>query len=298
MIRLFKFSLVIIMLHAATFSLTSCTSSQTTDEASDDGPIEEDDSAMADSESEEPDSAEEGGDEIAEDESGVAGEDATEDDLDAEFEKEQAPDQNAVASNEELPDDGALESDAPLSDEIAPEESNNGPSEEELLAEDDVIDEPTPVPAPTPEQAPELARIRDIRFVNNASGGTVVVQSNKPVQYQTRMNPSTNQFVIEIAEAELPSALQKPIPVSDRGSRIGSINAYQAEGSNTARIVVQLASTGTGEPIVQQEENSLVIIPPAAAAIAKAKPSEPEAPASGTENQRDRLSRLKHWMNF
>lgn len=271
MIRLL---LIALLLHASTFTLISCTSAPSSDEtAEDDGPI--DDEEATESVASEDTG---GGDELDEaapaaDDSGIAGEDGVEEDLDAEFDKDQPA---GGAADTAVADAGdGLEGDSGLEDEIAPQAGAEQAPVDSPLMESDEIDEPADIPAPVVEQAPEKARIRDIRYVTNNSGGTVVVQSSKPVQYQTRMNPSTNQFIIEIADVELPPALQKPFPVKDARSRIGSINAYQAKGSNTARVVVQLASVGTGEPIVQQEDTSLVIIPPAAAVVAKAAPSAP-----------------------
>lgn len=266
MIRLL---LIALLLHSSMFMLTACTSSPSADdtEASDDGPIEDEEateSLAADDT--------EGGDLDAApaDESGIAGEEATEEDLDAEFEKEQP-----ATGGSDVVAEGSDEIENDLEGDVAPETTAQQPPQESPSVESDEINEPAPVvPAPVVE-APEMARIRDIRYVANQTGGTVVIQSTKPVQYQTRMNPSTNQFIIEIADAELPAALQRPFPLKDKNSRIGSINAYQAKGSNTARVVIQLASSGTGEPIVQQEETSLVIIPPAPAAVAKAPAPAP-----------------------
>ncbi|HMN69810.1 MAG TPA: type IV pilus secretin PilQ, partial [Bdellovibrionales bacterium] len=94
-----------------------------------------------------------------------------------------------------------------------------------------------------------------------------------PVTYQTRMNAATRQFVIEIADAELPPGLQRPYNVGN-SSAIGGINAYQGAGSSTARIVIQLAGGGA-EPAVQQEGTSLVIVPSSAPALADASPQIP-----------------------
>ncbi len=287
MIRLL---LIALLLHASTFSLISCTSAPNSDDtaAEDDGPID-DEEATESVASEE--SGGEGLDEDApSDDSAVAGEDGVEEDLDAEFDKEQTADAPAATTSDDIVADNGdaiepdgLEGDSGLDEEIAPQAGlEKSPADEPIAGGDEIdeLNEPSePAAVPPVGQAPETARIRDIRYVPNASGGTVVVQSSKAVQYQTRMNPSTNQFIIEIADVELPPALQKPFPVKDARSRIGSINAYQARGSNTARVVVQLASAGTGEPIVQQEDTSLVVIPPAAApVIAKAAPTASAGP--------------------
>lgn len=280
MIRLLKITSIIVMLHASLFTLTACTSSPNSEDstAQDDGPIDDEEASEA---AAGPDEGLESGGDVA------GGEQATEDDLDAEFDKDKDKEKKPDAGADVLAEDGALEGDAPLEEAIEPEQKADKPLDEQPLVESDVIDEPTPVPTPVAPEAPaapEMAKIRDIHYVANQTGGTLVIQSSKPVQYQTRMNPTTNQFVIEIADAQLPSSLQRPLPIKDHTSRIGSVNAYQAKGSSTARVVVQLASAGTGEPIVQQEDTSLVVIPPAPAPVAKAPtPSAPVPAAGGDE---------------
>ncbi len=150
--------------------------------------------------------------------------------------------------------------------------------------------EPTPEPVepvPAPQPVVEKARVRDIKFLNNPSGGTVLIETSRPVSYQTRLNPATQQFVIELADVELPSALQRPYNTKGAGSRIGGINAYQGAGSTTARVVVQLSGGGSVEPIVQQEGTSLVIIPPAAPMIAKNPPPSDTPAVEGGEGDED-----------
>ncbi len=136
--------------------------------------------------------------------------------------------------------------------------------------------------APVQVQAPELAKIRDIRYLSNSNGGTVVIETTKPVVYKTRMNASTQQFIVEIADVELPASLQRPYNMKEFGSRFGSINAYQGAGSKTARVVVQLTA-GSGEPIVEQEGTSLVLVPPAArVAPVAAREATPQPVGSDT----------------
>lgn len=253
------------------FSLTliSCTSPQTdSDEVSSEDPIDD-----ADVAGESEDSG--GGDEIADDDSidseepaGEQAEATTEeggdDELDAELDAEEGDEK--VAQEDKGDEVDALEGD------IAEEDKEETP----VAKQEPVETQEAPATTPEPE-APEKAKIRDIRYLANSSGGTVVIESTKPVSYQTRMNAATRQFIIEVADVELPSALQRPYVMKDASSRIGSINAYQSSGATTARIVVQL-SNGGGEPIVQQEGTSIVIIPPAAPVIARAPvPSAPDA---------------------
>jgi type IV pilus assembly protein PilQ len=274
-----RFFLVILLVHFGLSTLTACTSSSTEDETSDEaGPIEDDgDSAVADDDTEE--SADEEGDTTEE----TASEDGTktnetaeasDDDLESEFDKETGD----KAQNE-----------APVEDDLQKDELEETPAETPppppVVSED--MPEPEPEPVAPPPPVEEKARIRDIRYLSNSSGGTVVIETSKPVTYQTRMNAATNQFVIEVADAELPPALQKPVELRNQGSRIGGINAYQGSGSHTARIVIQLTGQSGGEPIVQQEGTSLVVIPPAPVPVAivepeRTKPVQPVQPQTET----------------
>lgn len=276
MIRL----LVILMVALqVSFSLTSCTSPSFENggdgTAMTDGPIDEGEISGDSGASSEPEATVQADNGAPEDE-----------DLDAELDADNAGGEQAQAEAPKGDEVDALEND--LSQEDTQEQPvAQEPPEEAPAPEVQAEAEPVPVPAPTPEpEAPEKAKIRDIRYMANSSGGTIVIESSKPVTYQTRMNQATRQLVIEIADAELPTSLQRPYVMNDPNSRIGSINAYQSAGSNTARVVVQMAS-GNGEPIVQQEGTAIVVIPPAAPLIAKAPPAaEPseqaERPSKGS----------------
>lgn len=213
---------------------------------------------------------------------------AADDDLDADMDAEDSGGGDEVASNDSgnSDDDAELESDLDSEREQpqAQAQTENPPPVDDLEPATPTPEPATP-PPPPPPVVEEKAKIRDIRFVNNSAGGTVVIETSKPVQYQTRMNPATHQFVIEIADADLPPSLQRPFPTKGAGSRIGSINAYQGAGATTARIVVQLSDAG-GEPVVQQEGTSIVVIPPTPPppAIAKVDNTEddnsPSAPST------------------
>lgn len=117
---------------------------------------------------------------------------------------------------------------------------------------------PPPVEEPLPEQD-QPTKITNIKYRANDNGGTVVVESSAPLAFDTRSNPDTNQFIIEIPNAELPAKLKRPFNTKDMKGGIGSIDAYQNKGSTTARIVVQLRA-GATEPTVQAEGNSLLIV--------------------------------------
>lgn len=274
MIRLL---LTLLLVHFSLTSMISCTTSRSGGDDLEDGagPIEEEglnDTAVAD---------DKGGDDLDEPSEPTdtaanepaTSESGTEDDLDAELEApEQKPsDEKAVAQNENL---------EPLDGELDDKDLEQAP-----VAPEPPVETATPEPVPTPEPAvPEKAKVRNIRYLANSSGGTVVIETSKPVQYQTRMNAATNQFVIELADVELPANLQKPYQMTDGRSRIGGINAYQTAGSDTARIVIQMKGPGQGDPVVQQEGTSLVMIPPAPAPLAVIEKPAPAKQAPPEQN--------------
>jgi type IV pilus assembly protein PilQ len=101
--------------------------------------------------------------------------------------------------------------------------------------------------------------IKNIRFKANDNGGTVMVDGDGPLTFNTRTNPETNQFIIEIPSSNLPRKLKRPFNTRDMAGIVGSIDAYQNSGSTTSRIVIQLRP-GAPEPVVQSEGNSLLVV--------------------------------------
>lgn len=199
-----------------------------------------------------------------------------EDELDAELESGPVA---QAAPEEAAPEAEPAESDT-LDAELDTQELDAEPAApaDQLQAE-----ELQPAPeAPVAPPVAQKAKITNIRYLANANGGTVVIESSQPVTYQSRMNPATQQFIIDVADVELPANLQRPYNMKEFGSRFGGMNAYQSPGSTTARVVIQM-SGGAGEPMVQQEGASLVVIPPTQAAVASAEPlSSPSAPQAST----------------
>ncbi|WP_374078181.1 type IV pilus secretin PilQ [Bdellovibrio bacteriovorus] len=122
------------------------------------------------------------------------------------------------------------------------------------------------IPSPTQETAPTVsipsgspANITDLKFKANETGGTVVVQADKPLTYTTRTNPDLHQYIIEVDNANLPDRLKRSLNTKDIKGSVGAIDAYQNPGSTTARFVIQLRE-GVAEPTVQVEGNSLLIV--------------------------------------
>lgn len=146
------------------------------------------------------------------------------------------------------------------------------PIEAELAPEQAVIvssDEPTPskseltsttdLPTGSVDQpkAVGMAKISNVIYQSNENGGAVVISANQPLEYTTRVNSSTNQFVVEVQNSSIPDGLKRSLNTKDMSSSIGSVDIYQKP--NVTRFVVQLRPESQ-EPILQQEGNSLLII--------------------------------------
>jgi len=121
------------------------------------------------------------------------------------------------------------------------------------------IVETVPQVEEVPPAQDRIAKIKNIKYKANDNGGTIVIEADGPLTYDTRINADTNQFVIEVPQAELPAKLKRPFNTKDMKGGIGSIDAYQNKGSTTARIVIQLRE-GIAEPTVQAEGNSLLVV--------------------------------------
>ncbi|MBC7371389.1 MAG: secretin and TonB N-terminal domain-containing protein, partial [Bdellovibrionaceae bacterium] len=116
------------------------------------------------------------------------------------------------------------------------------------------------VPAPdVPAATEKPIEITGLKYKANDSGGTVVIESTAPVTYTTRANPELKQYVIEISNSLLPKKLKRTLNTRDIKGAVGAVDAYQANGSQVARIVVQMRD-GFPEPTIQQEGNSLLVI--------------------------------------
>jgi type IV pilus assembly protein PilQ len=120
---------------------------------------------------------------------------------------------------------------------------------------------PTELPAemPVAQPAPELALIKSVQYKANEAGGTLLVESDRPITFQTRLNSQLNQLVVEIQNAKLPQKLKRSLNMKDIAGVIGSVDAYQSDTSSTARFVIQLRS-GANQPFVTTEGNSLLVV--------------------------------------
>lgn len=150
--------------------------------------------------------------------------------------------------------------------------------------------EPVPQAPPEPTAPPETppivdasapATIDNVTYQANSNGGTIAVSANQPLKFTTRLNSTTNQFIVEVENSTIPKKLKRSLNTKDMASTIGSVDIYQKAGSNVARFVVQLRQ-GSPEPIVQPEGNSILIIGSGTVSVAKAQASgEPAQSGQG-----------------
>lgn len=148
------------------------------------------------------------------------------------------------------------------------------------------VPEPTvaeTIPAPAEEMEP-VASITDLKFKSNESGGTVVIEGSKPLNYTTRSNPDLRQFIVEVENANLPNRLKRSLNTRDIKGSVGAIDAYQNSGSKMARFVIQLRE-GVAEPTVQVEGNSLLIVASSEATSTEVAAAEPQADEQPAEEQ-------------
>jgi type IV pilus assembly protein PilQ len=169
------------------------------------------------------------------------------------------------------------------------------PPAEALPPPETAAAEPPPPVEPPPTEAPPAepvdqgppARVTGLDYNANLNGGTVIVKTNRPVQFSTRRNGSTNQFIIELQNTSVPAKFRRPYNTKEFGGPIASINAYQAKGAGkTARIVVQMRDAT--EPAVNQDGNVINVAsaggpPPAQAEVEPPPPAEEETPDNGEE---------------
>ncbi len=138
--------------------------------------------------------------------------------------------------------------------------------EEPVILQPEIVAEQSPPPAILPEPAPMvvpvaevISQISSVDYKSNASGGTVLIKADQPLQFVTRINSATNQLVVEVQNSVIPKKLKRSLNTKDMASSIGSIDIYQKPNSKISRFVIQLRA-GSPEPLVQPEGNSLLIV--------------------------------------
>ncbi|MFZ3228728.1 MAG: type IV pilus secretin PilQ [Pseudobdellovibrio sp.] len=151
-------------------------------------------------------------------------------------------------------------------------------SNEQVPSPMEVAIQPIAPPAPL---APVIGQISSVQYQSNQSGGTVVINSDQPLQFTTRSNPATHQLVVEIQNSIVPKKLKRSLNTKDMSSSIGSVDIYQKTNSSVARFVIQLRP-GSPEPLVQPEGTALLIVGAANPSFVKRNETDPIA-KGGTE---------------
>lgn len=110
------------------------------------------------------------------------------------------------------------------------------------MVEADTASETPPAPS---VQADEEAYenqlvVTGVDFKANKNGGTLVIQANGKLKFETRENQKNNQFILELNNVQLPDRFKRPYNTSEFSGPIGMIQAYQSKGSSQAKFVVQL----------------------------------------------------------
>lgn len=292
----------LVILSAMIASLTSCASRPVEDDLSLDGAESTEEVAAADSESGSEDFSdfeESDVDKQAQSESAPAEQQQAQGDQDLAVEEEAS--QAGVEQTQPADVPPPAEEQAATDTPPPAEPTQDVAPTEDPFADSGIADNaPTPpaepvltetIPSPVQETSPEVAaptgapaNITDLQFKANESGGTIIVQADKPLSYTTRTNPELRQYIIEVNNANLPERLKRSLNTRDIKGSVGAIDAYQNPGSNTARFVIQLRE-GVGEPTVQTEGNSLLVV--ASGGSGSDVASQDAQPVPGTESEGD-----------
>ncbi|HPI40552.1 MAG TPA: secretin N-terminal domain-containing protein, partial [Pseudobdellovibrionaceae bacterium] len=172
------------------------------------------------------------------------------------------------AQEEQPPKEIQVEAEKPT--EVAIEENSEPPLQEQVQPV--IEEEPAPIvvqetqPEPVSETASEPVvsnvnlenKVTGVKLIPNETGGAIVIETQSPTTFTTRLNSTTNQFIVELQNVILPEKYKRPIISKDIIGTFGAIDAYQSPGSAQARFVIQLKS-GVGQPAVQNEGNSLIV---------------------------------------
>lgn len=206
---------------------------------------------------------------------------------DLEDEDKVAAEESADKALDEDPVDDASDPVVEKKDEIAKNEAE--PVVENNQSKD--IEETPSNSSASSDLSGESAIISNIRFEANEGAGSVIVEGNKPLDFTTRTNSQSNQYIVEIQNARLPNKLTRPFITKDFQTQIGSIDAYQSPGADTVNVVVQLKS-GAGEPSSHSEGSSIIIVPSGggSSVIADGSDSNQEINILSSQNLTDFLS--------
>jgi len=100
--------------------------------------------------------------------------------------------------------------------------------------------------------------VTNLEYKSFDQGGTVVIELSSPPVYSSNYEKSLNQVVIEVEDSILPERFKRPYLTKDFDQDVASINGYQAEGTKTAKFVVQLKRPVN--PVVEVSGNSILVL--------------------------------------
>ena len=123
-------------------------------------------------------------------------------------------------------------------------------------------------------------------FKAKENGGTIIIRTTGQASYTTRSSEANRQFIVEVANAELPSRFKRPYNTKEFEGPISGIQAYQKAGTSTARFVIQLKEAI--DPFVMQDGNILRI---AANAAGEAQTATSASPTKIRTRPQPNLSR-------
>ncbi len=225
--------------------------------------------------SEEDDSSEGSGDELEEglaegDESEWGPDNGLTDDDSENIGEAETSDENQV--DQQLVRD---ELEEPLSDE---EEIEEFTLESELQESKFGLEETEAIAGPPPDDSSESAEtsgnsfedasqdnqtsfsneVVNLEYKSFEKGGTVVIETTSPANYEIIKDLDKNQWIIQIAEVHLPEKFKRPYITKDFKQDIAAINAYTDQETGAARFVIQ--TKRPIEPVVQKEGSSILVM--------------------------------------
>ena len=247
--------------------------------------LDEEDGEVSDEDGEETDDLAEDGDEgseddLAEEDSGDD-EDLVEEELgDEEFaeddSEEEIGDEEEIIDEEDLLgsdlDEESLDEidDGLVEEELKEDQAAQDAAKEEFIVDAEPMEEEAAIEEMDEGGGDEMAistttidaspgnQITNLEYKSFDSGGTVVIETASPAQYQVREEPDRNQIVIEVDDVQLPGQFKRPYIAKDFNQDVATITAYQPQGGSTARFVIQMKRPV--QPFVQQEGNSILVM--------------------------------------
>ena len=176
-------------------------------------------------------------------------------DLDSEFEEEGEELEDSEVADESF-DDEELE-------EVDESQVETAEAAEEPVPVEEPMKDEAPVPSTNQTNFSDVSdfgssvAVTALNYQAEKDGGTVAITTSEPAKIRTRLNPSTQQFVVEILNASLPQRLTRPLLTKDFGGAIASVNAYQASDTSASRIVLQMRDNR--RPNVEQAGNTILV---------------------------------------